>query len=106
MNYKLIAAVLWFVLAAVMLVYHTSNPDAQAGRVGDISAGWIALALGFYNLARWWFSRGYDGNRTYEESQESRTNRARYSTIKPGEEPRDPNFDFSREPPARDEGPK
>lgn len=104
MNFNLFAAALWLAVGVAIVVYHALNPDDQMLRVRwfDFSPGWLAILMAFYNLVRWWSSRSSDADRAFEESQESRRNRARYSTIKPTEEPPDPNFDFSKEQPPRE----
>lgn len=109
MNPNLFMAAFWLCLGVALIVYHWLNPDEPFLRLRffDFSPGWLAVLMAAYNLVRWWSSRSYDYDRVFEEKAESRRNRSRYSTIRPEEEPPDPNFDFSKEPPAKEgEGPK
>lgn len=94
MNPNLFLAVLWLFVAVGLFTYLWANPDSGQWRL----AGLGALLLVGYNLARWWMSRAYRNERAFDDQQEALRNRARYSTLKPTEEPPDPNFDFSKEP--------
>ena len=65
----------------------------------DVSAGWLFLLLGTYNLARWYSSRA---NRSEQQAllaaHEARLRQARHR--EPPAEP-DPTFDFTDKPPPR-----
>jgi hypothetical protein len=97
---NLILAVVWLVLAAVLLAldYSSGKPVATI-RGTNLSLGWLLLVLGLYNLARWWSIRSVERARRAREVPPSYR---RHFTPR-RDEPPDPNFDFTEEPPQ--EGP-
>jgi hypothetical protein len=67
---NLILAVFWLAVAAVIFALPSLNPNAAPWRIPqtDLSMGWFALCLFFYNLVRWWTTRRSTANRTWQPS--------------------------------------
>jgi hypothetical protein len=100
-NLNLILASLWLTLGAALLYVQWSNPQAPmrvpiAGL--DVSLGWVAVALGVYNILRW----GLQAAVTRRPAAPAEPHRRRSAPV---QEP-DPTFDFSRDPePPAESGP-
>src|SRR5262249_45250070 len=91
---NLILAILWLIGAAALFAYE-SQPGDQRVRIRgtDLSMGWLLLALALYNFARWFSTRS--ARAAQRTTWEGRVRRFRERR----DEPPDPNFDFTREPP-------
>ncbi len=101
MAIRLYTAITWFLLAAMLLAWEWTHPQQRVGGglLGtNFSVAYIAIALGIYNLARWWANRGYARRQPTAEERWQRWRNARISTHSRHPEPRDPNFDFTDEP--------
>jgi hypothetical protein len=50
---------LWLGIGVVLIVWHWLNPEVRGLRIwgSDVSLGWLAVALAFYNLGRWYGRR-------------------------------------------------
>jgi hypothetical protein len=96
MNLNLLFAVPWLVVAVGFLTWHGLHPEEQHFRIfhTGLSAGWLALFLGLYNLARWYSSWSYARARRRQEQAQA----ASRQRTPPGEPPH-PEFDFTRPPP-------
>jgi hypothetical protein len=97
----LYTAILWLLLAALVLAWEWTHPQQRLGRgiLGtNFSVAYIAVAFGIYNLARWWVRRGHVRRGPTAEQRWQRWRNARLSTQSRHPEPRDPNFDFTDEP--------
>jgi hypothetical protein len=97
MNLNLVFAVPWLVVAAGFLIWHGLHPEDRHFRIfyTGLSAGWLALFLGLYNLARWYSSWSY--GRALRRQEQARAEHERRTRP---EEPPHPEFDFTRpEPP-------
>jgi hypothetical protein len=57
--YRLVATLVWGVLALFLFSWSWWFPDRPAPRIGgsSISLGWFALILALFNLLRWLFGR-------------------------------------------------
>ena len=55
----LVMAICWLLLGAVLLGWQWSNPDVFAAYIWGttIPVGWLGIAMGLYDLLRWWLSR-------------------------------------------------
>jgi hypothetical protein len=98
---NLLLALFWFLLGVAILVWHGTTDD-QALRLPfggrHISAGWLAMALVVYNLARWWSVRSAGLQRQAAREAEARQRERDARRHEPIGEP-DPNFDFTDRPP-------
>jgi hypothetical protein len=102
---NLILAIVWLVGAAVLFAYErqTGNPWLRI-RGTDLSLGWLLLVLGLYNLARWVSIRsGQAARRAMQQAQDQRQQPARFRQRR--EQPPDPTFDFTNEPPPTGDRP-
>jgi hypothetical protein len=100
MNLNLIFAVAWLIVAALIFVL---RPEQLSLRIGGIpfSAGWVALVLALYNMARWWSTRSARRQRAAErEALAQRFRRHRNEERQEPVEP-DPNFNFGEPPPSQ-----
>lgn len=103
----LIAAAIWFVFGAFLIVYHELNPQVQAGRIWttQVSIGWVALLLSGYNVFRWSQLRSQARYQQMLMEHEMRMQRERIRRHDREDEPSepDPNFVFTDPPPADNE---
>jgi hypothetical protein len=101
MLFYLPLALIWLIVGAALVVWHRLDPDAPGRNFlgTDVSAGWLAVVLGMYNLVRWWATRSV-GRRQQALDEDLERRRRRDDP----ERPRDPTFDFS-DPPAGGDGP-
>ena len=56
---RLLLAACWLILGGVLLAWpwsNAANPSPSIGGTG-ISLGWFGIAMGLYNLLRWWLGR-------------------------------------------------
>jgi hypothetical protein len=106
MNLNLPLAVFWLVLGVAMLLWHASTPDALGRNIlgTGLSAGWLCLLLGLYNLVRWWSIRSY-AIRQRQFREEANALRRREGPSRPVQEP-DPNFNFTDPPTPPAPGPE
>ncbi len=89
--FHLVMAVVWLVLGVAILV--TDPPGLRLTRFGlDVSAGWFALLLTGYDLARWWGLRSASLRRRAAEKMEQQ--RPARRTTEPPESERNPDFIF------------
>jgi len=99
-----ILAIAWFVGGVALIIYDNYTGDsAWVIRGLGVSPGWLMLLLSAYNFARWWSQRMKQVSRDAER----RAWAARQPPVRrPPErlEPPDPNFIFTEEPPAKQEG--
>ncbi|MFM8933532.1 MAG: hypothetical protein ACKOS8_16825 [Gemmataceae bacterium] len=60
----------WLVFGLAVLVGRFNGPWTTI-TVGDarFSAGWLAIALGLYNLVRWYHRQGMSDTRAWEQTQ-------------------------------------
>jgi hypothetical protein len=60
--YRLVAALVWGMLALGLFSWSWWLPDRPAPRLGgsDVSLGWFAVVLALFNLVRWTFSKPGD----------------------------------------------
>ena len=95
---NLILALLWLTGAFGVFAYeyHTGSLVFRI-RGTNLSIGWLLLALGAYNLARWWSTRSYRADQ--RELHVAQSNRYRAVHHERREQPPDPNFNFTDEPP-------
>ncbi len=103
MTLKLIMAVFWLGLGAWVLIWPLINPDAPNWNILNtgISAGWLAILMGLFNLVRSWSEHSFrTAHADGEESALDRHRHERERRPRPFQEP-DPTFDFSQ--PAPDE---
>jgi hypothetical protein len=97
---NLILAVVWLVGAGLLFVYEYQTGDQRLRIRGtDLSIGWLLLVLGLYNLARWFSSRSGKASERVLEEMRTRHHQGRHSQPR-AEEPPDPNFNFTDEPPS------
>jgi hypothetical protein len=63
--------VAWLVAGLAMLTGLVSGPWSSI-TLGEtpFSAGWLALALGLYNLVRWYHRRGLAQTRAWQKAQD------------------------------------
>jgi hypothetical protein len=99
MNLNLLFAVPWLLLATGFLIWHALHPEEQHFRIfgTGLSAGWLALFLGLYNVARWYSSWSHARElRALARAREEYAQRTRRD-----EPPPHPEFDFTRpDPPS------
>ncbi len=100
---NLILAIFWFGIGAALLGSRWLFPDQQGllpHGAGD-SAGWLAVVMGVYNVARWWLRRP-NRSRPRSTVEELRQRlHSRRSSREPAGEP-DPNFIFTDDPSKND----
>lgn len=99
MNVNLMMAVFWVILGVPMVIYHWLHPGAAFDNIlgTGISAGWLCIVLGLYNVARWWSARSYAAYRQHLEETALRRHR-REDATPPGGRELDPNFMFNDPP--------
>jgi hypothetical protein len=101
MNFLL--ALIWLALGTALITWHASTGDPRwtfPFRGTPVSVGWVAIALSFYNLVRAWSIRSYQAEeRARRIAEASRSRDVRWRERHPSDEPPDPNFDFTDEPP-------
>jgi hypothetical protein len=93
---KLFMALVWLVLGACIFYWQWSHPDRPGLTIWNtgISIGWGAIALGLYNLLRWWMAWSYQKRqRAVVEAEAHRLNELRRRT-RPSSG-HNPDFDFS-----------
>jgi hypothetical protein len=97
-------AVLWGLIGVVLLIYHGLNPHDDRGRIkligGDLSLGWMALAICLYNVARYWSYRAAQAEKRAMAIMQSRVRQSAARPREPYGDP-DPNFMFTDEPPTK-----
>jgi hypothetical protein len=98
---NLFLALFWLLCAVVLFAYEQFIGQATFRiRLGDgnLSAAWLLLVLGVYNLVRWWAGRSYRAEQRALEIE--RANREWERRRRPTEPstPLDPNFNFTDEP--------
>lgn len=102
MPYNLIMAGIWMLLGTWMIVYHQYNPDSSLNFkiLGtNLSAGWLMIGIGIYNLIRWWATRMQEQARQMS-AQEAERRRLEERAERRREKPViHPEFDFSDKPP-------
>jgi len=88
----LVMGLVWLSLAVTAFVMPHVNPDnAWTIPNTDISIGWVGLFFFAYNMARWWGTRNKQPDRRLLTPTPPRP-------LHP-EQPPDPNFNFTEEPP-------
>ena len=100
---NLMMAGLWVALGVFVLVWQRLHPAQAPWTIWgtDLSIAWLAFPLAGYNVMRWWSGRALARERrVYREAEEQRR-RSLHKRAGQGEEERDPNFDFTQEPPKR-----
>jgi len=93
---KLFMALLWLILGSCIFYWEWSHPDRPGLTIWNtgISIGWGAIALGLYNMLRWWMAWSYQRRqRAIAEAETQRRNELRRRS-RPTAEP-NPDFDFS-----------
>jgi hypothetical protein len=101
---NLILAFVWLAGAAALFIYdyQTGEPHLRI-RGTNLSLGWLLLALGLYNLARWVSTRTSQSAR--RALQDAHAQRHRATQIREHrEDPPDPNFNFTDQPPPATPG--
>jgi hypothetical protein len=97
MNLSLILALAWLLGAVVLFAYEQFTGDMRFRIRGtDLSAAWLLLVLGLYNLARWWSLRRARADQQALRSEQVHRRPAPFR--EPRNEPPDPNFNFTDEP--------
>jgi hypothetical protein len=99
MNINLILALAWLAGAVALFIYEHQTGERHLIISGtDLSIGWLLVALSLYNLARWVSTRS--SRAAQRALQEAHAQRYR-ATHRPErrDEPPDPNFNFTDEPP-------
>jgi hypothetical protein len=94
---NLVLCIVWLALGAGLLLYGWLNPKAPRWDLfgTGISAGWLALVLALYNLARWWGIRSAVAQRRRaQEAEKQRRQAMARPKLPPPAEP-DPNFRFT-----------
>jgi hypothetical protein len=94
---KLILAIFFLGFGAWLLIWPWLNPAAPNLTIGNtgISAAWLAILMGLFNLARWLNSRAARTLREGELDQLAQRRRRRdFERRARGYEEPDPNFDF------------
>lgn len=97
---KLFMAFTWLLVAGCIFYFdwmHKDRPGLTIWETG-VSIGWVALFLGFYNLAWWWVSRFREKQRLALREAEARRECEVRSQSRPPQE-LNPDFDFTDEPP-------
>src|SRR6516164_8607584 len=98
---NLLLACIWAVLGIALLAADYLMPDAAAPRIfgTDLSWGWVALLLAFYNLVRWY---GRWSMLKVQNARKERERRAEYARrdreFRESGRERDPNFIFDESP--------
>jgi hypothetical protein len=104
---NLFLALFWLACAALLLLYEQLLGGGRSRiHVGEtsISYVWLMLVLALYNLMRWWSSRSARATqRALQQDRTGREWRRRLRSIEPPLE-RDPNFNFTDEPPPPSKG--
>ena len=93
---KFFMALVWLVLGGCILYWEQSHPDRPGLTIWNtgISIGWAAIALGVYNLLRWWMVWSYQKRqRAIAEAESERLAEIRRRS-RPSPE-LNPDFDFS-----------
>jgi hypothetical protein len=99
----LIFALIWAIMALVLLIWPVVFPDSRPWKIykTDFNLGWLALAFSLYTLlrglARWWTARSLQQQRQTSQEDERRR-RAERLRRRPQQAP-DPTFDFTEGPP-------
>jgi len=95
---NLVLAVFWLCLGSAILIHEQVNEPLKWRLPGNMSPGWLAILLAFYNTVRvltiWKFSP-----RARPEPDETETVRPRPAPRL--EQPPDPNFQFTDTPAPR-----
>lgn len=105
---NLILAVVWFAVGIAIIAWQTANPDKDQLylHVGGttFSSGWVAIALGVWNLFRWWLRRFYreQMQATQQSEEDWRQRRRQFRREEEGPVTPDPNFDFSKPDPPEE----
>ncbi|MGE3803596.1 MAG: hypothetical protein AB7K24_02865 [Gemmataceae bacterium] len=101
MYINLMMAGFWVAIGVTMLIYHRLNPQAPLEILGTgISAGWLAIFLALYNVARWWSAASYVKEKEAAESRAERIqDRQKYSSLMVER----PEFDFTKDEKKEDE---
>lgn len=93
---KLLMALVWLVLGGCIFYWEWSHPDRPGLTIWNtgISIAWGAVALGVYNLLRWWMAWSYQKRqRAIAEAESERLAEIRRRS-RPAAE-LNPDFDFS-----------
>ena len=93
---KLLMALVWLILGGCILYWEWSHPDRPGLTIWNtgISIGWGAIALGAYNLLRWWMAWSYQKRQRDLAAAEAQ----RLSELRNRSRPSpqlNPDFDFS-----------
>jgi hypothetical protein len=97
---NLFLALIWLGVAGVIFALPWINPQAPPWRIPgtDLSMGWFALALCFYNVVRWWTTRSSSKNRGPLRSVVYR--RRFYDDEVPSDPHHDADIRYPEEPPS------
>jgi hypothetical protein len=94
-----ILAILWLIGGVALFIYQHLTGDRRLHILNlDLSLGWIMLAFSLYNFARWFSLRSGRASRDAFQQSVAERHRAAYRRQR-REEPPDPNFNFTDEPP-------
>jgi hypothetical protein len=100
---NLFLACIWALLGIGLLAADYFMPDAGSPRVfgTDLSWGWVALLLAFYNLVRWYGRWSIWKSENARKDRERRTEYARRDReFRESGRQRDSNFIFDESPDA------
>src|SRR5207249_2484255 len=93
-HYRVLAAGFWFAVAAVLFVLRYGQPDIPYLQIPqtELSAGWVGVVLGVYNLAWWWSLRSAERQR--QQLAEAAARRRARDEERNRQRERDPKFIF------------
>ena len=100
--FNLVLAALWLAGAAAVGLWQAAGGDGlYIDLLGErVSAAWLMLVMGAFNLVRWYAVRAQRAERRARRQAEEERRRAAARRVPPegGREP-DPTFAFTDEPP-------
>src|SRR6516225_12198144 len=93
---KPVMALVWFLLGGCIFYWEWMHPDRPGLTIWNtgISIGWGAIALGLYNLLRWWMAWSYEKRQRAIEQAEAQRQSELRRRFRPPQE-LNPDFDFS-----------
>jgi hypothetical protein len=98
---NLALAFIWGIVGVVLIAYHVTTGDTRwrLPFPGNLSAGWAALLICLYNIARWWSQRLIQAEKKALWLARARRGEHNAQNPPPPYGVPNPDFRFSDEPP-------
>jgi hypothetical protein len=103
-NFNLFMALFWLVLGVLVVWYHHFvdgdffGQDILGSGIPRVWMALLAFLLVPYNLVRWYNARSYVANQQVSDSIMEARRRRDHAEGRHGDQPPDPNFNFSDRP--------